>query len=552
MDRRTLLAVILAALVMIGYQIFFGQRQAPEGESSAETNVGIESGEAGTEGASVEEWAADRGARESFPGSPNQAFLRPAGAAFPVEIETPLYISRIVPQGATLDRWVLRSYTAADERPAELVNASSLGLIQFRVLHDRGVLDLSDALFETRETTGPAGRRVELVAATEDGVRCEITYTFSEAEYVANLDIRIDGFANSRGDGQLQVVLPQGLPNLERVPKVDETARGAIASLGGKTIKETTAKQKVGWSREESGSVEWIATRSKYFIVALVPATSVAGDVRFDQPEGGTGLRTALHLPLPAAGTAQHSFRLYAGPTELDQLTAIGGGLDRALDLGWTWIRPFSRLLLTILNWFHALIPNYGVAVLLLSIVTKLVFYPLTKKSLESMKQLQGLKPEMDRISEQFKDDPQRKQQAIFDLYKTKKVNPASGCLPMLVQMPVFVALYQVLSNAIELRKEPFLLWIDDLSAPDAIGSLLGFPIHVLPLLMAGTMFIQQKMTPTDPRQAALLYIMPVMMLFFFYTLPSGLVLYWTVSNVLQIGQQAMVNKETRTHQAAA
>jgi YidC/Oxa1 family membrane protein insertase len=140
----------------------------------------------------------------------------------------------------------------------------------------------------------------------------------------------------------------------------------------------------------------------------------------------------------------------------------------------------------------------------------------------------------------------------MMEMYRTRKINPLGGCLPMLVQMPVFIALYNVLANSVELRKEPFVLWINDLSSPDLIGTVMGLPIHILPLLMAATMVIQQRLQPMDPRQAVIGYLMPIMMLVFFYMLPSGLVFYWTINNVLQVGQQIIINRESGQQLAAA
>ncbi|MCA9755729.1 MAG: membrane protein insertase YidC [Candidatus Eisenbacteria bacterium] len=556
MERRTLLAVVLAALVMVGYQFIFGPQTRPTVDTAT---TGVESpvsdvaertespipGSGDDAGITQDRESADTAAM------PGVAFIDAGDSGVPIEVDTPLYLALLSPRGGALTKWELSRYTDKSDEPAELVSSAADGLLEFRVVEDEGVVDISRATFQSKVTTGPDGERVQLTARANNGLQCDLIYSFSESEYLTNLDILIDGASNRRGDGELQIIFPHTLPKLEKLEKFDDAAMASVVSIGGKKIREGARRKKDGWSKTEAGTIDWMAIRSKYFISALIPDGAVTGEVRFSKA-AEDDIKTELSLPLATTGPTRYSFRLYSGPMELERLTALGSGLDRAVDLGWTWIRPFSRLLLRILNWLHEVIPNYGVAVLILSAAAKLAFYPLTRTSLKSMRRLQALKPEMDRINEQYKDDAQKKQQAIFDLYKENKVNPAGGCLPMLVQMPVFVALYQVLSNAIELRKEPFVLWIDDLSAPDAIGSIAGFPIHVLPVLMGITMFVQQKMTPTDPRQAALMYMMPVMMLFFFYSLPSGLVLYWTVSNLLQIGQQAMMNKEAMTQKAAA
>jgi YidC/Oxa1 family membrane protein insertase len=197
-----------------------------------------------------------------------------------------------------------------------------------------------------------------------------------------------------------------------------------------------------------------------------------------------------------------------------------------------------------VLNWLFAAIRNYGIAIVVLATLVRVLLHPLNMMSMKSMRAMQKLQPEMERVREKYKNDPQAMNTAVMALYKEHKVNPAGGCLPMLVQMPLFVALYQVLFNAIELRQAPFVLWMNDLSAPDLLFSVGGFPVRLLPVLMAGSSFLQMKMTPTDPRQASTMYMMNVVMLVFFYNLPSGLVLYWTVMNLLTALQQWMVLRQ--------
>ena len=194
------------------------------------------------------------------------------------------------------------------------------------------------------------------------------------------------------------------------------------------------------------------------------------------------------------------------------------------------------------LLWFirltHTVTGNYGIDIILISILIKIIFLPLTQISMKSMKEMQKVQPEMNRLKEQYKNDKARLQQEIMLLYKRRKINPMSGCLPMLIQIPVFIALYNALQNGIEMRHAPFFLWIVDLSAKD--------PIYITPIIMGATMFIQQKMTPTtaDPAQAKMFLLMPVMFTFLFLNFPSGLVLYWLVNNVLSIAHQYYLNKK--------
>jgi YidC/Oxa1 family membrane protein insertase len=218
--------------------------------------------------------------------------------------------------------------------------------------------------------------------------------------------------------------------------------------------------------------------------------------------------------------------------------------------MGWDWIRPVSQGVLWFLVECHKVIPNYGLVVILLSALTKILFWPLTRSSTKSMREMQKLQPEIQKLREKLKKDPQRLNREIMGLYKKHKVNPLGGCLPLLLQMPVFIALYNVLMSSIEMRKASFVWWINDLSSADTVAVISGTSIHVLPLIMGISMFWQQKMTPTDPRQAAMAYFMPILMVVFFYSLPSGLVLYWTANNFMTIAQQYMTQREEKNKQA--
>ena len=241
---------------------------------------------------------------------------------------------------------------------------------------------------------------------------------------------------------------------------------------------------------------------------------------------------------------------LYFGPKEIDRLKASGHNLEKAINFG--WFDPIAKPLLYVLNFFYQYIHNYGWAIILLTVLIKIAFWPLAHKSAQSMKTMQKLQPKLQKLKEKYGDDKERMNKELMQLYKTYKVNPMSGCLPMLLQIPVFFALYKVLLQAIELRHAPFLLWINDLSAPDRlmipgvdIPMLGGIP--VLTLLMGVSMYFQQKMSPSslDPTQAKMMQLLPVVFTFMFINFPSGLVLYWLVNNILSIVQQYYVNKFT-------
>lgn len=242
----------------------------------------------------------------------------------------------------------------------------------------------------------------------------------------------------------------------------------------------------------------------------------------------------------------------FGGPKELERLRDLGQNLEQLVDLG--WFDFLARPALYLMKFLYKFTGNYGVVILLITLLQKVAFLPLTQKSLKSMQAMQMLQPKVAAIRERHKNNRQKMNQETMELYKWHGVNPLGGCLPMLVQIPIFIALYNALSSSVELWRAPFILWIDDLSAPDTLFVLPfaipflgeGFPFRILPLLMGASMFIQQKMTPTagDPRQAQMmLYTMPTLFTFLFWGFPSGLVLYWLGSNVLQIAHQYYMNR---------
>ncbi|MCP4668826.1 MAG: membrane protein insertase YidC, partial [Deltaproteobacteria bacterium] len=300
------------------------------------------------------------------------------------------------------------------------------------------------------------------------------------------------------------------------------------------------------------GRVEWMAYEDEYFISAIIPEAT-EGSFRGRLAPSGMLSGRYVSPPVSLGALAQISSRytLYFGPRDLAVLKGLEKNLDRAVNFGWTDI--IARPLLYLLRFFNQYIHNYGVSIILLTILIKILFWPLTHKSYKSMKEMQKLQPRMAKLREKYKDNKQQLNKEMMALYKTYKVNPMGGCLPMVIQIPVFFALFRLLGSAIELRHAPFTLWIKDLSAPDR---LFNFPftiplmeppygIPVLTLLMGASMFIQQKMTPTpgDPTQAKIMMFLPVIFTFLFINFPSGLVLYWLVNNILSIGQQYRIHR---------
>jgi YidC/Oxa1 family membrane protein insertase len=277
--------------------------------------------------------------------------------------------------------------------------------------------------------------------------------------------------------------------------------------------------------------------------------------VRHHQPDHGERESYAIALKMPFTGAASESarFTVFLGPLDFDVIRSYNRGLDQIMSLGAAWIiRPISEyVMIPLFGLLRLIIPNFGLVIIVFSIIIKVALHPLTRASMRSMKKMQALQPMMNEIREKHKDDSQKMNQQIMNLYKEYGVNPASGCLPLLLQLPILYALYSVFSSSIALRQAGFVWWIKDLSVPDMIGKLpftipfFGISeVSGLALAMGITMFLQQKMTVTDPRQKAMVWMMPVMMTLLFNSFPAGLNLYYFVFNVLSIGQQMWINKQ--------
>ncbi len=281
------------------------------------------------------------------------------------------------------------------------------------------------------------------------------------------------------------------------------------------------------------GAVEWAGFEDHYFLVAAAPERAVS--VRL-LPKGNA-VEEKILTPRAASGPTNLTFTLYFGPKDRPILEAAGHGFAKGLDLG--WFAPIALILLQVLEFSHRYSGNWGVDIILLTVLVKILFFPLTRKSFASMRDMQKVQPEMARIREKFKDDSQKMNTEVMELYKRHGVNPLGGCLPMVLQIPVFIGLYQLLQNTIQLRHAPFGFWVTDLAAPERL-MVLGYGIPVLTLLLGASMFLQQKLSPQagDPNQQKIMMFMPVIFTFMFIGFPAGLTIYWLTNNLLTIAQQ--------------
>ncbi len=317
----------------------------------------------------------------------------------------------------------------------------------------------------------------------------------------------------------------------------------------GEELYTPKLKKNTDLNKKYIGQTDWVAVRSKYFTSALIP-TSKGSAAEINGVHDGVAPRFGVSLYQSV--TDGENTSLYLGPLEYDRVKSLGVSLEKIMNFGWSFIRVIAKGVLHLLVVLYGVIPNYGVVLVIFSVLVKIVVYPLTKKSYQSTRKMQEVQPLLNELKEKHKNNPQQLNKATMALYKEKGVNPMGGCLPLLIQMPLLFALFQVFRSTIELRGAPFMLWITDLSAPDTLFYIASFPINILPLLMTVTMLLQQQMTPAQPgQQKSMMYMMNVFFLFIFYRFPSGLNLYYTLFNLLTILQQKYLTPHTPTASTA-
>ena len=360
----------------------------------------------------------------------------------------------------------------------------------------------------------------------------EIKYTFTPGQY---------GFLyETEGFAEITILNAGILPvsemnsNLSRYFKAQWNAE-KVKSRGSNSITEDA----------QVGNVEWIAARSQYFAVIMMPQS-------YDRAYGY--LYTSAEDESPSIGLKDNRIFIYAGPLDYGRLRSLGRDTSRLVDFGWPIIRDIGRLLFWFCTSVLSFVSNWGIKIILLAVVLKLVLMPLTTKSFKSMAMLKQVQPKMKELQEKYKSDPKALQSAMQKLYREEGVNPLGGCLPLIMQMPVFFALYRVLANSVQLRGAPFILWIQDLSKPEILipfqSPILGLHgVGILALLMGIAMFLQQKMTMTDQNQKGMMYMMPIFMTFLFMRFPAGLTMYWFSNSLLTIWQQQLIKKKLEAGQ---
>ncbi len=541
---RAFLAIVLSFLILVGYQYFFAkpvQQQlagAPQAQQVSEVP--------GNKTAPLPVVAASA--------VKPQPLVAVDPSAKDITIDTPLYTAVIKEQGGGFKSFVLKQYRTKMEKdsgPMQLVPGKEPANLPVLFSLDNGgattlptfKADKAGVSLTAQQDTAT----LVMTASLADGIRIVRTLTFHNDNYLIGVEYKVENLT----DKPMPISPALSLFN-EPFGHASESSSylfaGSAAYVNGALV-ETKGKKLSEAPVILQGKVSWVGFVDNYFMASAIPVTdnartvTVQGSEKNVQTVISEGLQT-----LPAHGSQVFGYKLYFGPKKLQILQAAGHELAKVVNFG--WFDVLAKPMLWLLNFFHQYSGNYGVAIVLVTVLIKLVFWPITQKGMKSMKNMQKLQPKVAKIREKYKDDPATMNQEMMTLYKTYKVNPVGGCLPMMIQIPFFFALYQVLLAAIELRHAPFMLWINDLSAPDRLWIGVDLPylhgIPILTLLMGASMYLQQKMTPTtaDPTQARVMQFLPVIFTFMFINFASGLVLYWFINNLLSILQQQLINRQ--------
>jgi YidC/Oxa1 family membrane protein insertase len=558
---RLILLLSLAAVLFLIYQAWvqdYGQVQpAPQTAASGTGTVPVEASadapdvvpETPSDAPDAPPVAAATAAAhaDAAPSGPSEALIT---------VETDVLRAEISTRGGTLRALWLKDYAADADRPdapLQLLkpDAPNMFIVQ------SGLLGSADATVPTHNDIFTAGRQsyrldegqddllVELVWQGDDGIKVTKRYRFERGRYLIHAEQEID----NAGTQSLAV---RNYDQLQRTELVDPNKSSFIHTYTGAVYYGPETKYK----KETFGEMSkrpldvsitggWIAMIQHYFMAAWIPQPEAA-QTFYSKVVGNGRYIIGQYSPsvsIPPEGSHTFENRLFVGPKLQDRLDEIAPGLELAVDYGWLTI--LAKPIFWLLDLIHALVGNWGWAIIILTILIKLAFYKLSETSYKSMANMRKLAPRLKALKDRYGDDKERMNQAMMELYKKEKINPLGGCLPILVQIPVFIALYWVLLESVELRHAPFVLWLDNLTEPD--------PWFVLPVIMGVSMFIQQKLNPPppDPMQEKIFLALPFVFTVFFAFFPSGLVLYWTVNQLLSIAQQWYITRQIEQAEAA-
>jgi YidC/Oxa1 family membrane protein insertase len=550
---RTFLAIIISFLILIGYQYFFvgfGPTEVPVAESVTET-MAVPPAPSSADPAKIA--TAPAAVVANVQPTSQVVMERPARDARNLVVDTDFYTATLSENGGSITSFVLKDYKETNE-------ADSPGLQMVKVDGTQAyplefswgsVAPVATFYATDSEQVQFQDNKANLVMKGHgNGLEIERSYSFSKDSYLMDLVVRVKNV--SSGVLQGAAALHQTGTPFREATSANRFLFTGPAYCAADSLEEVDSDDFENGPQTITAQMDWAAYEGTYFMNAILPQADSMQSLTM-QSGGEDIVKMSVNSALDTLQPGEektYSYQLYFGPKKLDILDSVGSNLEKAVNFG--WFDVIAQPTLFLLNFFYGIVKNYGIAIIMVTIIFKAAFWPITQKGLKSMKNMQKLQPKMVKLKEKYKSDPAKMNQEVMNLYKTYKVNPLGGCLPMVLQIPVFFALYKVLLMCVELRHAPFMLWISDLSAPDRLFIGVDIPyvggIPVLTLLMGASMFLQQKMTPTtaDPTQAKIMMFLPVVFTFMFVNFASGLVLYWFVNNLLAIFQQQMINRQKK------
>ena len=483
------------------------------------------------------------------------SFVKQEEAAKSFTINTNLYTAEISTiNGGSIASLVLLNHALNDTESVDLIdnkNANNL-LVRFRSI-DGDDISLSGGWITDNDYDINVYENQTTVTFRKIVAEKQITkaLTFYPDKYIIDMSVDLSAIHNFVSRGISTVSWAGGLPLTEPNKKDEQIYYKAVVFQGDETYTPKTQKPSKAKLERMEYPTDWVAIRTKYFIMAMVPKKQAPGsEVLAIEENGDISYNVGMFFDVnrPFLST------LYIGPLEYNRIKRLGNNLDQIMNFGWAFIRPISKGVHWFLLFLYNYIPNYGFVLLVFSVAVKILVYPLTKKSYVSTKKMQAVQPMLNDLREKHKNDQRKFAQVQMNLFKEHGVNPLSGCVPILLQMPLLFALFTVFRSSIELRGAPFILWIKDLSRPDAVFDLginvplYGSQVAILPILMGVTMFIQMKSTPTPQsggQQKFMMYFMNGFFVLIFNQFPSGLVLYYTLFNILTVLQQKYLIPQT-------
>jgi YidC/Oxa1 family membrane protein insertase len=524
--HKVLIAVVLSLFVLVAWNFIFPPAPPPDRTPVAERSV--------EPGVAPDQDFQPRPPSEEFVPGEVREFEAVEGRK--IMVETPLYRATFNSSGGVLEHFDLRRFRQTldpDSPGIDLITPRSLLQGPMGISWNRMPTWLEgEWSFDGKDLSIGQGEQKTLTfMGRVDGIEIIRELTFLADTYEILEKVQVTNTTESTVSGELANILatPAFADDRFNPTRVAYFDQSGLSHEKDKQLRE-------GFTHQDG--LKWSGIGNHYFLLAFVPQTGQVPSLRAQLENDIYRISVSQDLYLSPGATEVLTSTYYIGPKDREYLRDAPAELVRAINYG--WFNVVSKPLIISLNFFHTHTGNYGVAILLLTLIIKIIFWPLAQKSYKSMNQLKKLQPMMAKIREKYKDDRQKMNEEMMRLYKTYKVNPAGGCLPILVQIPVFIALYQGLMGAVELRHASFIyyvpftdiIWLADLSAKD--------PFYITPVIMGATMFLQQKMAPPpgDPLQAKIMLFLPLVFIFIFISFPAGLVLYWLTNNVLSIGQQ--------------